>query len=133
MDRRTLPRYPCPDLCVTSRSSGLGGIFERTPRRLHPLGYNHAGLAVLAPMAAGVGKRLQLQLSFGALHITRLDAIVQNCRAHPEGYRLGLHFECSSVGYRTFERMLHEIEHILASRLAATSIPTPARNAGAVT
>lgn len=133
MDRRTLPRYPCPDLSATARSSGLGALFKRTAIQLYPLGYNHAGLSVLAPTAASVGKRLQLQLSFGALHISNLDAIVQNCRVHAEGYRIGLHFECSSVGYRTFERLLYEIEDILASRQAASSISTPASNVATVT
>lgn len=126
MERRTLPRYACPDLVVHANPTGLRALLERSSM-LQAVDFNRAGLAFHDRRRCRIGERLHLTLRFGALLVPRLACIVQNCRTVGASQRIGVRFDTADAGHATFERLLLEIESILAARAAAgTSMPAAA-------
>lgn len=117
-NRRQRLRFSDDATEVVLRGQGLLGRLKAETREL--LDYSRDGLAFAHDEALDPGLLLHLEVDAGELHVTGIPALVCDCTARADGYRVGVAFAPERLregaGARLREE-LHRLENVLKRRL----------------
>lgn len=117
-NRRQRLRYADAATQVLLRGEGLFGRLKAQAREL--LDFNRDGLAFAHDEDLDPGVVLHIEVDAGDLHVTGIPALVCDCSARAEGFRVGVAFAPERLREGAAARLredLHKLENILKRRL----------------
>lgn len=117
-ERRQRLRYADAATRVLLRGQGLFGRLKPESREL--LDFNRDGLSFAHDVELDPGVVLALEIDAGELHVTGIPALVRDCEARAEGYRIGVAFAPERLRGSACERLreaLHALENLLKRRV----------------
>lgn len=117
-DRRQRLRYADDATQVLLHGHGLLGRLKTETREL--LDFNRDGLAFAHDVALEPGVLLELEVDAGELQVAGIPALVCDCSARSDGFRVGVAFAPERLREGAAERLreaLHRLENVLKRRL----------------